>query len=131
MTESPGNGAPHKGNEATSKAGPKPSGIKAPGPKWQVSQFKVPEAEGKCRFHSLGLPTPVMHAISDLGFSYCTPIQAEILPKALSGSDVTGKAQTGTGKSAAFLIPAKGVGLVKVVGGYNFKSGGMLGGCYN
>ena len=45
-----------------------------------------------------------MHAVSDLGFEYCTPIQAEILPKALSGSDVTGKAQTGTGKSAAFLI---------------------------
>ncbi|MCF8129109.1 MAG: DEAD/DEAH box helicase, partial [Deltaproteobacteria bacterium] len=73
-------------------------------PTWQVSQFEVPEAEGKCRFHTLGLPTSIMHAISDLGFEYCTPIQAEILPKALAGSDVTGKAQTGTGKSAAFLI---------------------------
>jgi len=45
-----------------------------------------------------------MHGIYDCKFEYCTPIQAEILPKALEGSDVTGRAQTGTGKSAAFLI---------------------------
>ncbi len=45
-----------------------------------------------------------MHAIHDLGFEYCTPIQAAILPDALAGTDVTGKAQTGTGKTAAFLI---------------------------
>ncbi len=45
-----------------------------------------------------------MHAISDLGFQYCTPIQAGILPKALEGLDAAGRAQTGTGKTAAFLI---------------------------
>lgn len=73
-------------------------------PSWQLSQFVVPEKEGECRFHDLALPIPLMHAISDLGFKYCTPIQGEILPEALSGSDVTGKAQTGTGKTAAFLI---------------------------
>ncbi len=44
-----------------------------------------------------------MHAVYDLGFTYCTPIQAEILPHVLEGDDATGKAQTGTGKSAAFL----------------------------
>jgi len=98
------NGASEKGKGITSKSGSKVSSIKTLRPTWQVSQFEVPEAEGKCRFHTLGLPTSVMHAISDLGFEYCTPIQAEILPKALAGSDVTGKAQTGTGKSAAFLI---------------------------
>ena len=98
------NGASDKGKGITSKTGSKVSSIKTPRPTWQVSQFEVPEAEGKCRFHTLGIPTTVMHAISDLGFEYCTPIQAEILPKALAGSDVTGKAQTGTGKSAAFLI---------------------------
>ncbi len=97
-------GAPDKGKEAIRKTGSKVTSIKPLRPAWQVSQFEVPEAEGKCRFHTLGLPTTVMHAISDLGFIYCTPIQAEILPKALTGSDVTGKAQTGTGKSAAFLI---------------------------
>ena len=82
----------------------KPSDKNVRPPSWKVSQFAVPEAEGKFRFHDLGLPASIMHAISDLGFEYCTPVQAEILPKALSGSDVTGKAQTGTGKSAAFLI---------------------------
>jgi len=45
-----------------------------------------------------------MHAISDLGYRYCTPIQAEILPSTLSGKDASGRAQTGTGKTAAFLI---------------------------
>ncbi|HBF42588.1 MAG TPA: ATP-dependent RNA helicase RhlB, partial [Desulfobacteraceae bacterium] len=45
-----------------------------------------------------------MHAIADLGFQYCTPIQEMVLPKTLGGSDATGQAQTGTGKSAAFLV---------------------------
>jgi ATP-dependent RNA helicase RhlB len=45
-----------------------------------------------------------MHAILDLGFTYCTPIQAEILPSTLAGRDAFGRAQTGTGKTAAFLI---------------------------
>ncbi|MCD6294627.1 MAG: DEAD/DEAH box helicase [Deltaproteobacteria bacterium] len=95
---------PGRGKDDAPKTGSKPSGTKASRPSWQVSRFVVPEVEGQFRFHDLGLPTPIMHAISDLGFKYCTPIQAEILPKALTGSDVTGKAQTGTGKSAAFLI---------------------------
>ena len=59
---------------------------------------------GKVRFHDLGLPDPLMHAIADLGFQYCTPIQAEILPSTLQGKDATGRAQTGTGKTAAFII---------------------------
>ncbi len=45
-----------------------------------------------------------MHAIAELGFQYCTPVQAEIMPKTLKGLDATGRAQTGTGKTAAFLI---------------------------
>ena len=60
--------------------------------------------EGKSRFHDFGLPDPLMHAIADLGFVYCTPIQAEILPNTLQGKDATGRAQTGTGKTAAFII---------------------------
>jgi ATP-dependent RNA helicase RhlB len=71
---------------------------------WHKSQFKVPPVEGKTRFHDFDLPDPLMHAICDLGFSYCTPIQAEILPSTLSGKDAFGRAQTGTGKTAAFLI---------------------------
>ncbi len=56
------------------------------------------------RFHDFDLPAPLMHAVFDLGFEYCTPIQKEILPSTLSGRDATGRAQTGTGKTAAFLI---------------------------
>lgn len=71
---------------------------------WDIQQFNVPECKGKTRFHDLGLVTPLMHAVSDLGFQYCSPIQAQSLPSTLSGHDMLGKAQTGTGKTAAFLI---------------------------
>lgn len=71
---------------------------------WDVSKFKVPPVEGKTRFHDFELPVPLMHAIFDLGFEHCTPIQAEILPSTLTGKDGFGRAQTGTGKTAAFLI---------------------------
>ena len=66
--------------------------------------FKVPVVEGKRRFHDFGLPDVLLHAIADLGFEYCTPIQAATIPHALQGRDLIGKAQTGTGKTAAFLI---------------------------
>ena len=55
-------------------------------------------------FSELGLPDSIMEAIGDLGFERCTPIQGEVLPFSLSDYDVTGQAQTGTGKTAAFLI---------------------------
>ena len=71
---------------------------------WDISQFQVAEEPGKSRFHDFDLPAPLMHAIADLGFQYCTPIQAEVLGATLQGRDAIGKAQTGTGKTAAFLI---------------------------
>jgi len=71
---------------------------------WDPSMFKVPPMEGRMRFHDFDLPDPLLHAIADIGFSYCTPIQAEILPSTLFGRDAFGRAQTGTGKTAAFLI---------------------------
>jgi ATP-dependent RNA helicase RhlB len=55
-------------------------------------------------FFDFDLPPEVMQGIEDAGFSKCTPIQAETLPIALQGKDVAGQAQTGTGKTAAFLI---------------------------
>lgn len=70
---------------------------------WDISQFEVEPMEGKTRFHDLDLETPIMRAVADLGFKYCSPIQAQSLPYALQGKDVVGKAQTGTGKTAAFL----------------------------
>ena len=55
-------------------------------------------------FSNLGLPEPLLRGVEDAGFKFCTPIQAESLPLALDGKDVEGQAQTGTGKSAAFLL---------------------------
>lgn len=56
------------------------------------------------KFTELDLPTVVTAGIADAGFTDCTPIQEMTLPLALSGRDVAGQAQTGTGKTAAFLI---------------------------
>jgi ATP-dependent RNA helicase RhlB len=66
--------------------------------------FHVPPEVGNVRFHDLDLPVEIMRAIYDQGFQYCTPIQAGILQQTLAGADATGRAQTGTGKTAAFLI---------------------------
>src|SRR5579862_485695 len=55
-------------------------------------------------FAALGLREEVMAGIRQAGFSQCTPIQAHTLPIALAGRDVAGQAQTGTGKTAAFLL---------------------------
>ncbi|MDA8360595.1 MAG: ATP-dependent RNA helicase RhlB [Gammaproteobacteria bacterium] len=55
-------------------------------------------------FSSLSLPEPVARGIEHAGFVHCTPIQAAALPLALAGRDVAGQAQTGTGKTAAFLV---------------------------
>jgi ATP-dependent RNA helicase RhlB len=55
-------------------------------------------------FTSLDLPESLQRGVKDAGFEFCTPIQAEALPLALEGRDVEGQAQTGTGKSAAFLL---------------------------
>ncbi|SEF76464.1 ATP-dependent RNA helicase RhlB [Marinobacterium lutimaris] len=71
---------------------------------WTPAMFKVAPAEGKRRFHDFNLPDVLLHAIADQGFQYCTPIQAETIVPALEGRDIIGKAQTGTGKTAAFLI---------------------------
>ena len=58
------------------------------------------------RFDALELHEKLRAGIRDAGFDFCTPIQASTLPIALSQKDVAGQAQTGTGKTAAFLIAA-------------------------
>src|ERR1700683_4085268 len=55
-------------------------------------------------FDSLNLATALLRGIHDAGFTRCPPIQAQTLPLALAGHDVAGQAQTGTGKTAAFLV---------------------------
>ncbi|MGB1109270.1 MAG: DEAD/DEAH box helicase [Gammaproteobacteria bacterium] len=56
------------------------------------------------RFDSLGLAQPLINALDAAGFDLCTPIQEQSLPSAIKGKDVAGQAQTGTGKTAAFLL---------------------------
>ena len=57
-------------------------------------------------FAGLNLPDALLQGVREAGFEFCTPIQAEALPLALAGTDVAGQAQTGTGKTAAFLLAA-------------------------
>lgn len=61
-------------------------------------------SDQRLKFAAFNLVDPLNKAIADLGFEYCTPIQAQSLRYTLKGNDVTGRAQTGTGKTAAFLI---------------------------
>ncbi len=58
------------------------------------------------RFDSLGLEPSLLQGVEAAGFTFCTPIQALSLPHALKGKDIAGQAQTGTGKTAAFLLAA-------------------------
>jgi len=71
---------------------------------WLPADFVVEKVADKQRFHDFSLPDDLMHGIADLGFEYCTPIQAATIEHALQGQDIIGKAQTGTGKTAAFLV---------------------------
>ena len=57
------------------------------------------------QFENLNLKSPFLKALSDIGYSVPTPIQGETIPAALQGSDILGMAQTGTGKTAAFILP--------------------------
>lgn len=56
-------------------------------------------------FQAMGLPEPLMQALSRMQFHEPTPIQAQAIPLALQGQDILGSAQTGTGKTGAFGIP--------------------------
>ncbi len=58
----------------------------------------------KTRFDSFPFSQAILDGVRDAGFEYCTPIQAQTLPIALDGQDLAGQAQTGTGKTAAFLL---------------------------
>jgi len=56
-------------------------------------------------FSTLKLSPPILNAIADLGYSKATPIQQKAIPVALSGKDIIAAAQTGTGKTASFVLP--------------------------
>ena len=57
-------------------------------------------------FSELGLSPEVLKAIDKLGFEQAAPIQAEAIPVLMAGKDVVGQSQTGSGKTAAFAVPA-------------------------
>ena len=57
------------------------------------------------RFEELGLYPQILRAVEEMGFEEATPIQSQAIPAVLSGVDVIGQAQTGTGKTASFGIP--------------------------
>ena len=56
-------------------------------------------------FSALGLRADLLRGVADLGFTTATPIQAQSIPPALEGRDVLACAATGSGKTAAFLLP--------------------------
>ena len=80
--------------------------LSAPPPVCPDKLREVPPCPGKTRFLDLALDEKVQFGVQQAGFEYCTPIQAMTLPVLLEGRDLAGKAQTGTGKTAAFLLAA-------------------------
>ncbi len=74
-------------------------------PKIKLPELKeIPQEEGKVRFSEFALKKEILCGLQDAEFKYCTPIQEKCLPYILEKKDIAGKAQTGTGKTAAFLI---------------------------
>lgn len=69
-----------------------------------VQRAQKPKFLTRIRFDEFNLPTEIIAGLKDAGFTFCTPIQAETLPVSLTNRDVAGQAQTGTGKTAAFLV---------------------------
>ncbi|KIM84548.1 hypothetical protein PILCRDRAFT_818120 [Piloderma croceum F 1598] len=71
-----------------------------------VSEVAGDSAPDRPPFSSLELSEPTTRALTDMGFSTMTPVQAKAIPPLLAGKDVLGAARTGSGKTLAFLIPA-------------------------
>lgn len=66
--------------------------------------YEIPAHNKKTRFTDLNIKKELLAGIMDLQFEYCTPIQASSIKPIIAGRDIAAKAQTGTGKTAAFLI---------------------------
>lgn len=73
-------------------------------PRSQDTSSEDDSTEVGVDFASLDLPDELNESIANLGFRQCTPVQKEVLPFSLDGRDIIAQAQTGTGKTAAFLI---------------------------
>ena len=68
-------------------------------------ESKTSTAAPQVSFHSMSLSRPVLKGLAEIGFTSPTPIQSKTIPVALAGKDVVGGAVTGSGKTAAFIIP--------------------------
>ncbi len=77
--------------------------VTVPPPPPMPELMDIPAEEGKVRFQDLALAKEVIAGTQQLGFKYCSVIQEKALPHAIDGRDLAAKAQTGTGKTAAFL----------------------------
>ena len=78
--------------------------VEEPQSSFQIPRAEEPEFLTQTRFDEFDLPESIVKGLADAGFVNCTPIQAQTLPVSLTGRDVAGQAQTGTGKTAAFLV---------------------------
>lgn len=74
-------------------------------PWWHISATVRLQIEIKMNFEELDLSDNVLDALDDMHFTTCTPVQEKCIPEILNGRDVIGIAQTGTGKTAAYLLP--------------------------
>ena len=70
----------------------------------EIPRAPRPEFLTETRFDDFDLHPDIIAGLDDSGFRACTPIQAQSLPVSLTGKDIAGQAQTGTGKTAAFLV---------------------------
>lgn len=95
-------------SDASSARAPEPddADVEAEAEAEAASMAAVPAQTTRVRFADLNLDKRLHKAIEAIGFEFCTPIQAETLPYTLACHDLIGQAQTGTGKTAAFLITA-------------------------
>ena len=69
-----------------------------------IQKADTPKFLTQTRFDDFDLPEELLKGLSEAGFVSCSPIQAQTLPVSLTGRDVAGQAQTGTGKTAAFMV---------------------------
>ena len=71
-----------------------------------MSASAAGNAAGPAAFRDLGLGEPLLRALAEVGYESPSPIQSATIPALLTGADLLGQAQTGTGKTAAFALPA-------------------------